>query len=304
MEEVLDVIFQLCWEDSSCVMKHEGDSGPEDLRRRLEDLLEDMVENPRSIVHDGRWHIITATRLAGVIHSYTYAPTRAYFAVAEVVEAALQGDFSILLYAEGMEHEVLCNSEQEGYPREYTWSLEAMLAIRCGDSYDPNRNSSWAERVVDTLQEQSPVLGRNWAQGSLMCAGWEIDPVYRFTGPWGSPAPDAELTKGAPSAPVFITSARLDNVTPLRNAYKVSAQHPDSAVLIVDTAKHGVSDLESECVRDAMRTYFQDGVVPTNGTTCEDPGTAGLQEVLTTRSEDGAPRWDILRRLRHGRFDV
>lgn len=157
---------------------------------------------------------------------------------------------------------------------------DAQQAILCGDAdvADPDgphragkrKGLTYWQNYISSLKSQSSIFGFWWSEIASQCSGWRIRPKWRFAGPFTTPPADPSLKDGVPAAPVLFTSSRLDPVTPLRNAYAMSDGHPGSAVLIHETVGHCAAFTGwSECFRDAVRAYFDDGIVPENGTACE-----------------------------------
>lgn len=156
---------------------------------------------------------------------------------------------------------------------------DAQVAILCGDAdyADPDgphrsgkkQGLEYWKQHVEKVKNQSSTFGPFWSTVPSSCSGWRVRPKWRFAGPWGTPPADSELKQGVPAAPILFTSARLDPVTPLHAAYKMSNDHAGSAVLIHETVGHcAVPTGWSECFNERIRAYFDDGIVPANGTVC------------------------------------
>lgn len=164
-------------------------------------------------------------------------------------------------------------------PSGYAWADDAGMGVMCGDSYalGGDRDADWAKRILDILTEQSPTVGEAWARIPLSCSGWSIAPKYAFTGPFGSPAPDAESPDDTPAAPLLILNPRYDHATPLGNALALSEMHGDSAVVIQESAGHcALMVSKSECTARIVREYFATGKVPESGKSCEADCTASI----------------------------
>ena len=177
---------------------------------------------------------------------------------------------------------------------------DAARAILCGDGGDATARlgPDGLQRYVEELRGQSPTLGPYWATIRFECAGWKVRPGWRFTGPFGTPPPlgierhsdttttrmtlnpdddlaeeeeeeDSQQRKkrdgssggGRPSAPLLFVTARLDPVTPLRNAHAMAASHPGAVVLEVDAVGHCGSTVPSRCSREVIRDYLEFGRV-------------------------------------------
>lgn len=68
-----------------------------------------------------------------------------------------------------------------------------------------------------------------------------------------------------PAASLLILSNRIDPITPLENACKLSHHHPGSSVVVESVGHCALT--RSKCIKDITREYFNTGKVPTNGTT-------------------------------------
>ena len=158
---------------------------------------------------------------------------------------------------------------------------DATTAILCSDADFANPDgpyhgdgekqgvSFWRDHVA-TLVNQSSILGPWWSEISSRCSGWRSRPKWRYAGPFKTPPADPSLQEDAPAAPILFTTTRLDPVTPLRQAFAMSAGHPGSAVLIHETVGHCATFSGwSECFREHVRAYFDDGIMPENGTVCD-----------------------------------
>lgn len=158
--------------------------------------------------------------------------------------------------------------------------MEATTAIACSDAdfADPDGPYQRGEKqgipfwkdYVNTLRNQSSIFGSWWSGIASRCSGWRTRPKWRFTGPFTTPPADPSLKEGVPAAPILFTSSRLDPVTPLYTAYLLSNDHPGSAVLIHETVGHCAAlTAWSDCFNEAIRAYFDDGIMPENGTVCD-----------------------------------
>ncbi|KAK7749355.1 hypothetical protein SLS62_008207 [Diatrype stigma] len=68
---------------------------------------------------------------------------------------------------------------------------DAARAILCGDggAGTARLGPDGLQAYVEALRAQSPTLGPYWATIRFECAGWAVRPRWRFTGPFGTPAP-------------------------------------------------------------------------------------------------------------------
>ncbi|KAH8894715.1 hypothetical protein GQ53DRAFT_625425, partial [Thozetella sp. PMI_491] len=149
---------------------------------------------------------------------------------------------------------------------------ESGLHILCADSANATgyNLTFWSDYIKD-IEDQSPLFGPAWANYKFTCSGWRITPNFQYTGPFGTPPPKTgKPDPKAPSAPLLFFSNRLDPVTPLRNALRMSSLHPNSSVVIQESAGHcAFQAAYSSCTTKIARDYFEFGTVPANGTTCD-----------------------------------
>lgn len=211
-------------------------------------------------------------------HRPLYAPVPAGFNfLAAVLAQTLKGNYSLI--ALDLALPVLrdaCSIDNSTKP----YQDDAQIAILCGDAdyADPDgphqsgkkHGFEYWKNHVETVKNQSSTFGPFWSAIPSSCSGWRVRPKWRFAGPWGTPPADPGLKEGVPVAPILFTTSRLDPVTPLHAAYKMSNDHAGSAVLIHETVGHCAAATGwSECFNEHLRAYFDDGIVPANGTVCD-----------------------------------
>lgn len=200
-----------------------------------------------------------------------YTPLVSFEPLALGLSALLNGNSSVLatfLTPESIK--LVCDLENDELPQ-YNWDSDVLSGVLCTDIVDDvaNRNISFYENLLTELKNQSETTGTAVTGAvPISCAGRKIRPPYAFTGPFTSPAANANDSK-APAAPLLITSSRYDPITPLRNALHVQKGHPGSAVVIQETSGHGATSNPSACLVKIVRDYFYEGKLPESGTVCE-----------------------------------
>lgn len=268
----MDYFYQVCFDGGEgCPLRQPQDRDSADIRRRVDHLIQSLEEAPISVVQGGRVNILSSFVVRERIRLSLYDPLFAYEVLAQLLANILAGNYEGL-FDDSSQSSICAETPETSPPQRYTWALEAAVGILCGDSYASagQRNLSWARDVVSRLGEQSPTLGEAWARIPTACANWEIAPPYAFHGPWGSPAPDPRASNSTPAAPLLILSTRIDNATPLANAWKLSRAHKGSSVVVQNGVGHcALSSAQSECTYGVVREYFNTGRVPKNGTICE-----------------------------------
>jgi pimeloyl-ACP methyl ester carboxylesterase len=174
--------------------------------------------------------------------------------LADLLQAAYTGDTATLadIYA----------AIEASTPPGYDTESDAQTAIACGDTEnptDPRRYGQVARARDATL---AAYAGSRWAYGALTCAPWRARATERYTGPWTARTPH----------PVLLVNTRYDPATPYRNAVRVHALLPNSALLTVDGVGHG-GLLSSACAMDAAARYLLTGAVPPPHTMCGQEAT-------------------------------
>ena len=110
----------------------------------------------------------------------------------------------------------------------------------------------------DTL-DLSPNAGDIWAGVPLPCMSFDLRAYHRFTGPWS----------GNTSHPLLWIGNTADPVTPVGSALKTSQGFPGSVVLTQNSPGHCSLAAFSECTLIYVKTYFQTGELPPDGTVCQ-----------------------------------
>ncbi|KAJ4393497.1 hypothetical protein N0V93_002709 [Gnomoniopsis smithogilvyi] len=277
-EKIVQYFYATCFEASGeCPLWREGDTSAKDIQSRIEKLITDLDEKPVSFIADDQKasiRVLTGVDIRTAFREPLYAPLPTGFQhLAIALAEALNGNYSLI-----------GPNNYPSIPLQDVCGLDryspgdAQAAIACGDArfYNPEDHPKGANLTywgdyVTKLEHQSPTFAPFWATVGSACAGWGIVAKWGYKGPWTTPSADPSLKDDAPAAPILFTSSRLDPVTPLENAYKMSANHPNSSVLVLDTVGHCASGNGwSECFNEAIRAYLENGTLPENGTMCAD----------------------------------
>lgn len=136
---------------------------------------------------------------------------------------------------------------------------EVASSILCTDAQ--SQTSLTRDEFVDywhTLRSQSETIGDLWAEIRMACISWNVTARNKFDGHIG----------GATAAPLLFVGNAYDPVTPLRNAFKMSARFHGSAVLQQDSEGHCSLAGPSVCSAKVIRDYFHTGRLPEKGTVC------------------------------------
>jgi pimeloyl-ACP methyl ester carboxylesterase len=238
------------------------------MKARVDSLIQDVDTTPIPIVKGSQATFITAYDISVAFLIPLYAPLDFFDGLASLVADVLEGNYTTLLQQLGIpKQKDSCSSLQ--LPLRYTWGMDVSFSVFCGDGDDITQtNLSSFATYLHVLKQDSPTVGGIWAQHRLGCTGWKIRPKWRFTGPFTTPKADITLKKGHPAAPLLILSSKIDPVTPLANAFALSASHPDSAVLVQDSVGHCATSTPSRCTKRVIQEYLETGILPVNGTVC------------------------------------
>lgn len=272
-EKIVDQFYELCYESGDdCPLLESSDKSGADIKARVADVLDDMDTTLVSFSHNDTPYVLTSPVIRQAIFSMLYSPLNSFGILALGLSALMNGNYSILtVFLPSDSIKLVCDASDDNELPEYRWGSDVLAGVLCTDIVDDvvDRNISFYEEVVDYLKNQSETTGSSVSGAiPIACAGRKIRPSYPFTGPFTSPAANANDTN-APAAPLLITSSRYDPITPLRSAFHVSEGHPGSAVVIQETSGHGATSNPSECLVKIVRDYFSEGKLPENGTVCD-----------------------------------
>lgn len=272
-------------------MKNE-DKSWHDLKDKVTAALDHLTRNPVPIKTDGGSMLLGSNDINTLVFASLYKPSALFLAVAGVLDIVVQRDYerlALLLQALFPAMQTYCPLcvLPDHVP---VFSPDAQPAISCADGEDSSALpfDDWSD-YFDQLRNQSHISAPIWAEIRFRCSGWTNRPKYRFTGPFSTPDADPSISEGKPAAPLLFLSSRLDPVTPVRNAFAMSARHPGSSVVIQESLGHcALASGVSRCTADIVRTYFETGQVPESGTVCEED-FAALSADAAAAAGDTAP---------------
>jgi pimeloyl-ACP methyl ester carboxylesterase len=136
---------------------------------------------------------------------------------------------------------------------DYSQSIVAFPAIRCLDSSETSVRA--AIRRGETLIKKAPTIGPFWGP-DLTCPLWPV-----------APAPPTPKIIGRGAAPIVVIGTTGDPATPYEYAVGMARQL-ESAVLVTFHGSGHLAYGQSECVRQIVRDYLVNSVVPADGATC------------------------------------
>ncbi|KAH9213173.1 prolyl aminopeptidase-like protein [Leptodontidium sp. 2 PMI_412] len=248
-------------------------STPKDIEIRVSILLEDIRKHPvivpASASSNSRPEIISYSNVQRLITSALYRPLVMFPSLAEAFAALEVGDGRpfLDLTSQGSEEIPSCESRLEDptdpenpTPEvpEAEGSADASKAIMCSDGAPIPGGVEEFKTYVGKLMELSKSAGASMASMVMGCVGWKFTAKWQYTGPF----------EGNTSHPILFIANTADNVTPLRSALANSASFPGSVVMIQDSYGHTSLSCPSRCTARTIRSYFQHGTLPSNGTVC------------------------------------
>jgi pimeloyl-ACP methyl ester carboxylesterase len=136
---------------------------------------------------------------------------------------------------------------------DYGQWIVAFPAIRCLDSSASSVRA--AVRESETLIKKAPAIGPFWGP-DLTCPLWPVAPA---------PPMSKIIARGA--APIVVIGTTGDPATPYEYAVGMARQL-ESAVLVTFHGSGHLAYGQSECVRQIVRDYLVNGVVPPDETSC------------------------------------
>ncbi|KAH7417696.1 TAP-like protein-domain-containing protein [Cadophora sp. MPI-SDFR-AT-0126] len=246
---------------------------PEAIEARLQTLLKRIKTHPiivpASTSLNPRPEIVSYSKLQRLITSALYRPLVMFPSLADTFVALEAGDGRpfIDLTSQGGEELPLCDSrlENPADPENPTpevpeaeGSVDASKAIMCSDGEPIPGGVEEFSVYAGKLMDLSKSAGSSMVSMVLGCVGWKVRGRWQFTGPF----------EGNTSHPILFIANTADNVTPLRSALANAEGFPGSVVMIQDSYGHTTLSCPSRCTARTIRSYFQNGTLPANGTIC------------------------------------
>lgn len=274
-EKVVDFFYETCFEAGErCPIWSEDDQGPADIKTRIDKFISDADARPIPYIDGLDVFALTGDDLRLSFRRALYSPTDGFEPHAQTLAEALKGNFTGVVSSIAVPRlQDACSVDDAVFEQ----GTDTTAAIACSDAEDQSDHlydSAFFADYVAELHNQSRTFGALWATIRLSCAAWRSRGKWRFSGPFETPPADPSLREGVPAAPLLFVSNRLDTVTPLANAFLMAEGHPGSAVVIQESVGHcALAGDWSPCLNEIVSDYFEFGVVPETGTSCEiDPG--------------------------------
>ncbi|PVH82334.1 alpha/beta-hydrolase [Cadophora sp. DSE1049] len=277
------------------------------LQNLLQSIKTRPVIVPASTSLNPRPEIVSYSKVMRLVTSALYRPLVIFPSLAEAFAALEAGDGRpfIDLTSQGGEELPPCESRLENPANpenptpevpEAEGSADASKAIMCSDGEPIPGGVGEFATYAGELMDLSKSAGSSMASMVIGCVGWQVRGKWQFTGPF----------EGNTSHPILFIANTADNVTPLRsalanaegfpgsvvmiqNSYGVSSLFPNSHLILpffllpsarfslhsdpqrsnqADTTEHTTLSCPSRCTARTIRSYFQNGTLPSNGTIC------------------------------------
>lgn len=218
--------------------------------------------------------VITGGDIRRLIGSTFYKPYDTFRNLAHVLDNGLRGNITELANITAgtlpsMEEACALNPAPDGQ------RPEVGQAVLCSDGDDvTNKDITWWQDYVDSQVSLSETFGAYWSTIRFSCARWPFRPNWSFKGPFTTPkatTKSGQPVTGKPLSSILFLTNRLDPVTPLSAARAMSANHPDSRLVIQEAMGHCSvgNPVYKPCVKDIVAEYLYTGKLPdTKETIC------------------------------------
>lgn len=139
----------------------------------------------------------------------------------------------------------------------YDNSHEALLAVSCSETRNPNNPRRWIQAAA-SADQVAPYFGADFAWLSLPCATWPAHARDAVAGRFAARTAN----------PMLFVNTRFDAASPLERAADVAARTPGARLLTVEGAGHPASFIPNGCVTAAVATYLIDQILPDADAVC------------------------------------
>ena len=249
-DKVVDTLIELCTRAGPdvCPIAEKTKAATE---ARYQKIWKDLEANPLPIVGPaGTVPVVITTDLLRIdLHTSLYHPEASFASLAQR-----------LAYVEARDATAFASLAAP--PASTGPGAYSQHAIACSDMADISNMTladaieSWRE-ASKTAKSNGGIIGRL----KLQCIKWPFRPAFTYDGPFGS---------SDVAGKILVSNAVFDSITPLSDARKVQKRFPkSSALLVVNSAAHGVLQVTSACANEVIFKFFSGGELPKNGLVCE-----------------------------------
>ncbi|KAG9672194.1 hypothetical protein KCU99_g2542, partial [Aureobasidium melanogenum] len=269
----LDKFAEYCWRGgpNNCSLYHKD--GPNSIDQRFSAITQNLKRNPIGVPGTDKFppDLATYSDLQRLFLGVSYTPLYSFQGLATIMAQLENGDATSLVQGRRGAAEVLASGHSEECLEDGPYSDACnpyimgdfddmvMMSILCSDA-KPQTNMTKEQywHYMQDEMKESKMLGDIGARKRLFCTQWHARPRWPYTG----------HLNATTAHPILFIGNTIDNVTPIRNAYKMSKGFSGSIVLRLDTEGHSSGASVSLCTTKAVRTYFQTGKLPKEGTVC------------------------------------
>ncbi|RGP81045.1 hypothetical protein FLONG3_834 [Fusarium longipes] len=216
-----------------------------DLFQKLKDMT-DLPEGLSSTEYPYAGNSILKALKNGIMN--LLASPFSYSTVVDLLSYAFDGDYkkALSLYKEDTS--------------EWNLGTNSFQGIACSESSFRVKTPEDLYSMYQTHLAESS-FGDAIAAEYIACGAWKFD---------AAEVVDTNTIRNVnTSFPVLVVNNAYDPVTSLSHAYQVSSRFRDSRVLVNEGVGHGVTSHSSDCLLDAISSYFIDGTLPNVGATCK-----------------------------------
>jgi pimeloyl-ACP methyl ester carboxylesterase len=227
---------------------------------RIQQFIADLDQNPLPGVGV---RMLTQAQGTYAIQSYLYLPPTDWEVLRFGIDAAFQGDGSVLMQ---MMDERTDRNPDGTFANN---GNEAFYAVSCLDRPAVG-GVDHAAALAEKWAAEAPVFGPYMAWGTLPC--WQYPMGAGTAEAAGPPA----VFRAQGSAPILVVSTKYDPATPYEWGVQVAGELDNATLLTYDGDGHTAYTSGSSCIDKAVDAYFLSGELPAEGTVCQpDPGSGG-----------------------------
>ncbi|MFD1211570.1 alpha/beta hydrolase [Arthrobacter sp. GCM10027362] len=241
-ERALRAYAESCLAGSGCPLTGSVDEAV----AQVQDLIRAVEESPPT-AEDGRLVPVNTFVSGLLVPLYDDA---SWPALTSALTTALQGDPTLMLWLA----DATAQRDENGH---YTGNTTfAYTAVNCLD-YPMVSDLPTMRKQAAELEKASPTIGRYLAYGGTTCQNWPYKPVRE-------PAP----VRAEGAGPVVVIGTTGDPATPHAWAESLADQLSSASLVTFKGEGHTAYPRSNGCIQDAVDSYFIDGKVPADGTTC------------------------------------
>jgi len=243
-ELALQHFVEWCAKQAECPLPRETQAGVD----RIKQFLDDLDSNPIPTGDPDR--PLTQGLGANAILSYMYVPPFDWEQLQFGLQLAFDGDGSMLLA-------MLDQRMQRGEDGKYVYNpYSSFLSISAVDRPDRPDAAESAD-MAEMWAKESPVFGPYLGWGNLVFGYWAVPAVGE---------PKAITAPG--TGPILVVGTTYDPATPYPWAQALAKQLEGGVLLTRVGDGHTAYGMGSECIDDAIDTYFVTGEPPADNTVC------------------------------------